>query len=238
MQKTSQNSFTISVILPAHNAANFIDEALNSVENQSLSPHEIIVIDDASDDETASVVRSHPSTIYHCQAKGGAAAARNTGVQMASGEWIAFLDADDIWLPGKLSLQANLLGNNPKIDMVFGHILEFVSPDLTYEEAKFLRPRQDPLAGPSSITLLMRRDDFLRTGGFPTDLKLGEFIDWFDRATHVGFKAHTIPQTVARRRLHKANQGRTNREHLSQFALIAKRALDRKRKNQQSQQQQ
>lgn len=235
MNKPAENSFKISVILPAHNAASFIDEALHSVETQSLSPHEIIIIDDASDDETASVVRSHPKTIYHCQARGGAAAARNTGVQIATGEWIAFLDADDVWLPDKLSLQANFLENNTKIDMVFGHIIEFVSPDLTVEESRLLRPRQDPLTGPSSISLLMRRDDFLRTGGFSTDLKLGEFIDWFDRAMHFGLKAHIIHQTVARRRLHKSNQGRTNREHLSQFALIAKRALDRKRKNQQFQ---
>jgi glycosyltransferase involved in cell wall biosynthesis len=235
MHKSSQNPFTISVILPAYNAANFIDDALMSVESQSYSPHEIIVIDDSSEDETASVARSHQNIIYHCQIKGGAATARNTGVQMATGKWIAFLDADDIWLPDKLSLQVSFLENNPATDMVFGHIIEFVSPELSVEESQLLSPRLDPLTGPSSISLMMRRDDFLRTGGFPTDLKLGEFIDWFDRAVHLGLKAHTLPYTVARRRLHQTNQGRTNRKHLSQFALIAKRALDRKRKIQKSQ---
>ncbi len=78
----------------------------------------------------------------------------------------------------------------------------------------------------------MRRNDFLDTGGFPIDQHLGEFIAWYDNATHAGLKSHVITEVLALRRLHTTNQGLSNRSHLNQFAQIAKRALDRKRQSQ------
>jgi hypothetical protein len=78
----------------------------------------------------------------------------------------------------------------------------------------------------------MRRTAFLETGGFPTDLPLGEFIAWYERATHAGLRSLVLPQILARRRLHATNQGRQNRAHLSTYALIAKQALERKRQQQ------
>lgn len=237
MPANSQTPLNVSVVIPAHNAEKFVREAIESVLKQTHPTAEIIVVDDGSRDSTPQIVSAFESVRYHRQEQSGAAVARNVGAKIATSKWIAFLDADDIWLPNKLEQQAAAFSADPDLKMAFGQIKEFVSPHLSPAEASLLKPRLEALSGPSSITLLMRRIDFLDTGGFPTDLKLGEFISWYDNAIHSGLTSHTIPEVLALRRLHTTNQGRTNRSHLNQFALIAKRALDRKRQSQAQQQQ-
>jgi glycosyltransferase involved in cell wall biosynthesis len=226
----------ISVVIPAHNGEQFLREAIESVLTQTLAATEIIVVDDGSSDGTPQIAKAYDSVRYHHQEQSGAAVARNAGAKIASSQWIAFLDADDVWLPNKLERQAAACQADPDLKMAFGQIKEFVSPHLSIAEARQLKPRNETLSGPSNITLLMRRKDFLDTGGFPIDLQLGEFIAWYVQATHSGLKTYTIPEVLALRRLHTTNQGRTNRSHLNQFALIAKRALDHKRQSQTQQQ--
>ena len=97
---------SISVIIPAYNAGKYLAEAIESALKQTVSPCEIIVVDDGSTDNTNKIVQSYGGKIrYICQANAGPAAARNTGVQAARCDWIAFLDADDIWFPDKIALQ-------------------------------------------------------------------------------------------------------------------------------------
>ena len=92
---------SVSAVIPAYNAGDTIERALNSVYAQTYeNTIEVIVVDDGSTDETAQIVRDRfPDVILIQQRNAGAAAARNSGVSAASGEWIAFLDADDEWLP-------------------------------------------------------------------------------------------------------------------------------------------
>lgn len=107
----------ISVIIPTHNRAELIQRAMESVTSQTYPVHEILVIDDGSTDDTKNVVQdfvhshieSGVSVKYICQEQRGAAAARNSGINAASGEWIAFLDSDDRWLPEKLTWQVRAL---------------------------------------------------------------------------------------------------------------------------------
>ena len=104
----------ISVIITTFNRRHLLQKAIRSVLGQSYSPHEIIVIDDGSEDGTDRLVREQfPQIIYHRQANRGISAARNNGIKMSTGDWIAFLDADDEWLPDKLYLQATALEQNP-----------------------------------------------------------------------------------------------------------------------------
>ena len=99
----------ISVIIPAYNAGRYLAEAIQSVLAQTLSVHEIIVADDGSADNTAAVALSFPAPVrYHLNPHEGTAAARNQGVRVAQGEWLAFLDADDLWQPDKLAAQMAL----------------------------------------------------------------------------------------------------------------------------------
>jgi len=106
----------ISVVIPTFNRANLLRRALDSVIAQSFSPHEIIVVDDGSTDETATLLKDHyPQVIYLFQSNQGVSAARNHGITKATGSWIAFLDSDDEWIPNKLTLQLKVLAENPKL---------------------------------------------------------------------------------------------------------------------------
>lgn len=110
----------ISVVIPAYNSARTIGKTLESVQQQTVPAAEIIVVDDGSQDETAAVVRSgFPQVRLVSQPNAGPAAARNHGVRLASGNWIAFLDADDTWLPEKLERQIPFIADD--VSLIHAH---------------------------------------------------------------------------------------------------------------------
>jgi len=112
----NNSPFTVSVVIPAHNAERFIARAIDCVLAQTHQPNEIIVVDDGSTDGTAQVVQKYGQRVcYIHQKNAGAASARNTGIKAAKYHWIAFLDADDEWLPEKLQSQIELLRRNPDL---------------------------------------------------------------------------------------------------------------------------
>jgi glycosyltransferase involved in cell wall biosynthesis len=95
-----QSSVTISVVIPSYNAGTLLRETLDSVLSQSYPAHEIIVVDDGSTDDTAALVRDYGHAVrYIWQENQGQAVARNTGIAAATGDWIALLDSDDVFLP-------------------------------------------------------------------------------------------------------------------------------------------
>ena len=122
------NLDTVSVIIPAYNAARFLADAISSVFAQSHSHIQTVVVDDGSTDDTADVVR-HYAVSYIRQQHSGIAAARNTGVLAARGSLLAFLDADDLWTREKLARQINLLAQRPEVQLVAGRVEQF------YDEA-------------------------------------------------------------------------------------------------------
>src|SRR5713101_9096613 len=110
----------ISVLIPAYNAAPYLKEAIESALSQSYAPHEIIVVDDGSTDGTADIARSFGSQVRLLQhANRGVAASRNRGIEEATGDWIALLDADDLFLPDKLLLQVRAVDHNPSALLVY-----------------------------------------------------------------------------------------------------------------------
>lgn len=107
--------YSISVIIPSFNRANYLGRALDSVVNQSFLPVEIIVIDDGSSDDTRSLVEDNYSqVVYRYQDNCGVSSARNLGINICKGNWIAFLDSDDEWLPEKLDQQVKALSQEPE----------------------------------------------------------------------------------------------------------------------------
>lgn len=124
----------ISVVVPSFNRKDFLREALGSVREQTLSPSEMIVVDDGSSDGTEAMCRAEfPNFAYIFQANKGVAAARNTGIRAASGEWIAFLDSDDLWLPHKLEEQQAYLQAHPEADIL-------QSEEIWYRRGKRVNP--------------------------------------------------------------------------------------------------
>ena len=165
----------VSVVIPAHNAVDTIGRAIRSVAYQTVRPAEILVVDDHSVDGTPEVVQDLspevPVTLLHSGGR-GAAAARNTGVDAATGDLVAFLDADDVWYPSKLEEQLPLLAE----DIAFvGGLLHYVSSegrllgtnarytdwDAATEDLRAARAMPVPLS-----TMLVRRADLERLGGF------------------------------------------------------------------------
>ena len=102
----------VSIVMPAHNAAEFIDDAIHSVLGQTYENWELLVVDDASDDNTLEVVKQFGDArirVISCKCNGGAAKARNRGVRAARGAVLCFIDADDLWQPGKLAAQLDFM---------------------------------------------------------------------------------------------------------------------------------
>jgi glycosyltransferase involved in cell wall biosynthesis len=188
----------VSVIVPAFNAAAFIGKALESIVLQTTRQLELIVVDDASTDNTLEVVRGFQCQVIRHSVNGGVAAARNTGLQAATGDLIAFLDADDEWLPGKLAAQLEVLEQHPKVDAVTGFVQrvhqQHSQPSLVFET--FL-----PLLG----TALIRKKVFDDIGVFNPNLRLGEDLDWFLRLRDSRALFIMLPQPVLLYQLHDTN---------------------------------
>ena len=166
------------------------------------------------------------------QERGGNGAARNTAVAQARGDFFAFLDADDRFTPAKLALQLAALRADPELDVVFGHVREFVSPELTPEQRKLVRPPApvSPWAAPN--LMLIRRESFERVGPFSTSLRVGVTVDWFARATEAGLKSLVPPDVVLERRLHTQNNGLREQQAQSQYIHVLKASIDRRRRSQ------
>jgi glycosyltransferase involved in cell wall biosynthesis len=221
-----ENNPLISVIIPVYNAERFLSEALDSVQKQSYFPLEIIVID-SSVDNSATIAKSYQTVKYYFQEKCGLPSALNEGLKMASGDFFAFLDADDIWEDHKLKLQMEALIKDPSLDAVFGHHRQFLSmKDSTLKEDQRILP------APFKGAMLIRRESFFRVGLFDTSLTLGDFIDWYKRAMETGLKLLMLPDVVLKRRIHDDNLSVRDRHEEQDYVKIMKAALDRVRKKQ------
>ena len=218
---------SISVIIPTFNRKKYLGEAIESILKQDYQPMEIIVIDDGSTDNTETLMKKYPDVHYVYQENTGQAAARNRGIALAKGEYLAFLDSDDIWLAGKLHLQMNYMQNHPEVKMLFGHVQQFCT-----EEYKSLHSKEATKVLPGLFlgTLLMRKKDFMEIGYLQTQLHVGEFIEWFSRAKEAGYKYYTLEDVILKRRLHDSNIGLQQQSGPNDFAQILKDSLSRKRR--------
>lgn len=220
----------ISVIIPVYNGAAYLAEALQSVAAQTHPPDEVIVVDDGSSDASAAIARGFAPPVACIQiAHAGGAAARNQGIAGAAGDWLAFLDADDLWTAEKLQLQAAVLKSEAEVDGVLGMVESFLSPELDDEQRRRLSVPAAVQTGYLIGALLVRKTSFLRVGYFDPTLRSGEFIDWWSRATQQGLNFKVLPQVVLRRRLHGQNHTLQHRETLQDFARVARAALERRR---------
>jgi glycosyltransferase involved in cell wall biosynthesis len=220
----------VSVVIPAHDAERYLGAAIESVLAQRPASMEILVVDDGSTDGTVDVAESFaPRVSVHSQPAAGPGAARNAGVALTRGRYIAFLDADDMWAPGKLGIQLFAFAASPGTDMVFGHLREFVSPELDPDVACRVRPRLDLLPAYLPGSLLVRRESFLRVGPLREDLAMGEFVDWMARARERGLREQLLPDHVLFRRVHDTNLTLTRRERMTDLAKVVKESLDRRR---------
>jgi len=219
----------ISVIVPIFNGALYIYEAIKSILSQEIDNLEILVIDDGSTDNFEKHLDcfGDPRLQIIKQFNSGAAEARNNGIRRARGEFIAFLDADDIWAPNKLKIQLEQIRSCKDVNMVYCHVKEFYDESIIgYNE---FQKGVKTFKGYSPIALLISKKDFLRVGYFQSKWKVAEFLDWYDRAKSAGLSEIMLPDVLAFRRIHSGNIGRMNRPNANQYLAVLKESLDRKR---------
>lgn len=227
---TPDNRFSISVVIPAYNSAASIGRAIDSVLAQTLLADEILVVDDGSTDATAEIVRTYGHKVrLLVQPNAGAAAARNTGIAAAAGDWIAFLDADDEWLPQRLAVQTDILKRHPELVWVSGNYITCScsehrqSPYIVPQKAlvrlqdsrvlsDFCASYAEGLSGHTD-TMLIRRDVLVEAGLFDPTLIKAEDIDLWWKIAHrhptVGFSAEPLavyhlgtPQSLNKNMMH------------------------------------
>jgi len=221
----------ISCIIPAHNAERFLGEAVESALAQTYQPIEVVIVDDGSTDSTADVAGSFANTVrYVHQANAGASAARIRGIEATTGELIALLDADDVWLPEKLDRQATEFVRRPELDALFTYVQNFWIDELREEAERFKDHRiARPLPGYVGGTMMVRRSAFERYGPFEL-LHHGEVTEWILRARDAGATIDILPDVLTRRRLHQSNLSRVLQDRSrDQFLHIVKAHLDRER---------
>lgn len=204
----------VCVVIPAYNAERFLGDCLRSVLSQSSK---VLVVDNGSRDATRSVAESFGVEVL-AQPDPGVARTLNVGCQKVQCQWIAFCDADDLWLPAKLRLQVAQIDQDPSLDMVFGGVEQFGASTAV------------PISfAPHRGTMLLRRSAYEKVGAFDTGLRVGEFMDWYSRAQLAGLRQTTLPEVVYRRRIHDDNMGLRERDVPQEYLRMLKAHLDRKR---------
>lgn len=207
----------ISVIIPAYNVQEYIRRSIESVLCQEIKPFEVIVIDDGSTDNTAKIIKEYPNIIYYYKENGGEPTARNLGIQKAKGDWIAWLDSDDEWLPNHLENFKKVLIKSPFLKWYGAPINSFNSSNGKIIE-KYHKSKKNklidnsyfkdymsaipPYAFFSSDTFVIKKSVFDKVGYFDELKKVGCDLDmWFRIALQfpeIGF-SHEVGANVFRR---------------------------------------
>ena len=227
---TMTNQSLVSVVLPLHNAAPYLAEAIDSVLVQSHRPLEIIVVDDGSTDGSGDIAQSYGDVIrYVWQTNQGQAAAMNRGVALVGGDYLTFIAADDRWTPDKLAKQMAFIQQQPDVDLVFGMLKQFISPELTADaQAQFAIP-EAAQPGYMAGTMLCRTSTFRGVGPLLENVTVGEFVDWYARAMEQGLHHSLIPEVLYWRRVHGSNLTVRRRDAYDDYARVLHAALQRRR---------
>src|SRR5215216_2594972 len=203
---------TVSVIIPAYNAAKFIGETLDAVFAQTFSSREVIVINDGSldTDELERELKRYPEGLHYIkQENRGAAAARNTGLRAAAGEFVAFLDADDTWLPNFLEKQLDLL-KRKKVDLVYADALLTGESPLAGRTYMELEPSRGKVTPESLLgirvavltsTVVARKKPILEVGLFDETFRRGQDFDLWLRLAKAGARFAYRREVLAHHRI-------------------------------------
>lgn len=169
----------VSIIIPVYNGEKYIEEALNSVFNQTYTDYEIIVVDDGSTDNTVEIVKKYKNVRYVYQKNAGPAAARNKGIRMSKGEIISLLDSDDLYTKDKLEKQVDFLEKNKEIDICFSKYKNFYDDinKINDNQRKVFERNIDHFLPSACI----RREVFERCGYFDHELRSGDDTEWINR---------------------------------------------------------
>ena len=212
-----------TVIIPLYNTEKYIEEAIQSLIKQTYPIDQIIVIDDGSTDQGASIVKKYPEVELIQQKNQGLKKTLNVGLMHAKGEYIGFLDADDRWSTNKLALQLEILNKQADVDLVFGNSLHF---KMVADKEKFIAI----LKGKNLTCGLYRKSVFDKIGLFTDQEQLHNFLEFLDRVHAYSLKYIEINDVIYERRIHETNMGIVEKQRQrDQYLATLKASLDRRR---------
>ena len=239
---SDMNKPLVSVIVPTYNCGPFVAEALDSILSQDWQPLEVIAVDDGSTDDTLEVLRRYGDKIRLLQQpNGGPAAARNLAVHESRGEYLAFLDADDLWLPGHLRVLVSYLQAQPQIHVAYGEWLVWeADPDGSYPPLVMPPLVDAPELDPANsgwvystllvdsiihiIAAVIRRSVYDDVGGFDQTLRTGSDWDFWIRVGR-SFPVVKLRRPVAAYRQNPSSVTHVVRKENNGFRLL-KRIID------------
>ena len=190
----------VSVVTPVYNGEAFLRETLDSIFAQDYEPFEVIVVDDGSSDGSGAIARSYPTVRYIRQENQGPAAARNAGIAAARGEFLAFVDADDVILPNKLAVQVGYLLEHPETSVTLGG-QDWIDPPprqgrgLAWGDANGVQP----------TSIVLRKSTMVEVGCFDPATSPTDDFDVLIRLREHGHQLVVVPEIVMRRRYHGGN---------------------------------
>lgn len=219
----------VSVVIPVYNGGAYISDAINSVFDQDYKPLEVIVVDDGSTDNTAERVQMTGKPLkYIFQENKGTAAARNSGIKLATGKYLAFVDADDLWAEKKLNRQIEILEKKPEIGAVVGFTYRMPMSH-NMQEVK-VKAKDGGIFLLSLGASLFRKSLFEKVGKLDEELRISEDIDWFLRAREAEIQIIIQKDVVQFYRMHGKNLSNNQLLVNSSLLKIHKKSLDRRRK--------
>jgi glycosyltransferase involved in cell wall biosynthesis len=189
----------VSVIVCVRDGETYLRAALDSIANQGCEDLQVIVVNDGSKDDSALIARGHPlKPELLSQQPLGISAALNYGLRVARGRYLAFLDCDDVWPPGRLDALLAAFGNDATVDAVIGK---------TVNTDEGLNTIGSPLPARLLGAMLVKRSAALMVGEFRTDIAHATIVDWNSRAAVLGLRFHALDDIVLLRRIHGDNVG-------------------------------
>jgi GT2 family glycosyltransferase len=205
----------VSVVIPAYNAREYIGATLDSALNQDFDSFEIIVVDDGSADGTHTIVEKYRDRgiVLVRQSNAGLGAARNRGLSVARGEFVALLDSDDLWEPDYLRTMVGFLELNPRVSIAFSDTLFFGVSKFAGRRFQEVYPPCPPitfakvagLISHVSVAATLRREVFTRVGVFDEHMLGTEDFDLWLRALHAGCRIEPVSKVLVHYRRHASS---------------------------------
>lgn len=221
---------SVSALIVVHDGERHLAEAIESVLAQTRPAAELVVVDNASTDRSGEIARDFGGIVRVVEEpRLGVGHARNAALEAAAGEYLSFLDHDDLWEPHRLEVQLAAFEEDPDLDIVFGHVVQFldgVDPEL----AARIKVSTEPQPGLNISTILAPRRTWDRVGSWSGSEQVGEGLVWLVRANDLGLRRRMLADVVARRRIHGDNMSFANHDHRGEWIATLKASLDARRK--------
>ncbi|MFT5641874.1 MAG: glycosyltransferase involved in cell wall biosynthesis [Cyclobacteriaceae bacterium] len=228
-RKMMKKEANVSVILPVYNGEKYLLDCIESIINQSIVPKEILIIDDGSTDNSAAIALHYPQLRYKKILNKGVANARNKGLEMASFDWIAFIDQDDLWTHNSLKSRMNALENATHAKIVIGRQKWFLDGMSTAPSWVKKEQMQSSLDGYLLGCSLIHKDLFEEYGTFNDSFRFASDFDWFFRLKDASEDFLQVDDIVLNKRIHEMNESRHAKASLTELTRAIYQSVLRKR---------